>query len=264
MSTTRHPRPTHPGRHAKTRHNTADGALSRLIANAAPPREYRRELRGEKEAVAAFAKARLNPAAAPRRRLMSAGKLLTLKTVIAVVGLSGGSVALASATGHLPAQLGGHPAAASSASSTASARANARDRNHPAATPSPALRGLCHAYNAGAGSNSGKALDNPAFSALISAAGGKDKVPSYCTTVLTSAPGHSAGHGTGNGKGDAASGKPTAHPNPASGSHRAANSGGGNSDSGSNPAHVSNQPAKAPTHPSTHPKGKPSLHPAAS
>ncbi|HEX6451933.1 MAG TPA: hypothetical protein VF060_21035 [Trebonia sp.] len=198
---------------------------------------------------------------------MSAGRLLTLKTVIAVVGLSGGSVALASATGHLPAQLGGHPAATSSASSAASASADARN-GHQTATPSPAVRGLCHAYTAGAGSNPGKALDNPAFSALISAAGGKDKVPSYCTTVLTSAPRHSADHGTGrtgSGKGDeAAAGKPTAHPTPASGTHPASNSGGGNSGSGASSAHVSNQPAKARMQPSTHPKGKPSLHPAGS
>jgi pyruvate/2-oxoglutarate dehydrogenase complex dihydrolipoamide acyltransferase (E2) component len=177
---------------------------------------------------------------------MSAGKLLTLKTVIAVIGLSGGSVALASATGNLPAQLGGHPTAASSASSSASARTDAQDRHRPPATPSPspAMRGLCHAYTAGAGSNPGKALDNPAFSALISAAGSKEKVTSYC-------------------KGNVASGKPAAHPTPGSGSHPANNSGGGNSDSGANSAHVSNKPAKAHGHPSPHPTGKPSLHPAA-
>jgi hypothetical protein len=253
MSTTRHPRPMHPGRHAKSQHVAADGALSRLIDNAAPPRDYRRELRGEKEAVAAFAKARLNPAAEPRRRLLSAGKLLTLKTVIAVVGLSGGSVALASATGNLPAQLGGHPVAASSASSSASARTDARDAHRPPATPSPSpspsMRGLCHAYTAGAGSNPGKALDDPAFSALVSAAGGKEEVTSYCASVLTAAPGHSAGHGTGSGKGN----------KDASG-----NSGEGNSDSGSSSAHVSNKPDKAHSHPSPHPRGKPSLHPATS
>lgn len=265
MSTIRHPRPTHPGRHAKSQHVAADGALSRLIENAAPPRDYRRELRGEKEAVAAFTKARFHPAAEPRKRLLSAGRLLTLKTVIAVVGLSGGSVALASATGHLPAQLGGHPTAASSASSSASASTDARDGHRHPATPSPAMRGLCHAYTAGAGSNPGKAMDNLAFGELISAAGGKEKVTSYCASVLTAAPGHSAGHGTGNGKGNKdAPGKPTAHPTPASGTHTDSNSGGGNSDSGVNSAHVSNKPAKAHAHPSPHPKGKPSLHPAAS
>jgi len=196
---------------------------------------------------------------------LSAGRLLTLKTVIAVVGLSGGGVALASATGHLPAELGGHPAATSSASSSASASASARAGHYLAVTPSPAVRGLCHAYSAGAGSNPGKSLDNPSFGALISAAGGRDKVTSYCTTLLTATPGHTAGHGTGNGKGNQeASGKPTAHPTPASGTHPASNSGQGNSDSGAASAHVSNKPAKPHTHPSPHPTGKPSLHPAGS
>lgn len=240
-----------------------DGALSRLITNAAPPRDYRRELRGEKEAVAAFAKARLDPAAEPRRRLMRAGRLLTLKTVIAVVVLSGGGVALASATGNLPARLGGHPAAASSASSPASASTGARDGHRRPAAPSPAVRGLCHAYTAGAGSNPGKALDNLAFGSLISAAGGKEKVTSYCASVLTAAPGHSAGHGAGNGKGNQeASGKPAAHPTPASGTHPASNSGEGNPGSEPDSAHVSNKPARAHGHPSPHLTGKPSPHPA--
>jgi len=148
MSTTRHPRPTRPGRNPTRRPDAADDALSRLIANAAPPRDYLRELRGEKEAVAAFAKARLHPAE-PRRRLMSAGKLLALKTLIAVIGLSGGSVAVAAATAHLPAQLDGHPSAVSSASPTASARADAqRDRHHPA-TLSPPVRGRSAAHGKG-------------------------------------------------------------------------------------------------------------------
>jgi hypothetical protein len=144
MSTTRHPRPTRPGRNPTRRPDAADDALSRLIANAAPPRDYLRELRGEKEAVAAFAKARLHPAAEPRRRLMSAGKLLALKTLIAVIGLSGGSVAVAAATGHLPAQLDGHPSVVSPASPTASARADAQ-RYHPA-TLSPPVRGRSAAH----------------------------------------------------------------------------------------------------------------------
>jgi hypothetical protein len=147
MSTTRHPRPTRPGRNPTIRPDAADDALSRLIANAAPPRDYLRELRGEKEAVAAFAKARLHPAAEPRRRLMSAGKLLALKTVIAVIGLSGGSVAFATATGHLPAQLDGHPSVVSSASPAASARADAQ-RYHPATLSSP-VRGRSAAHGKG-------------------------------------------------------------------------------------------------------------------
>jgi hypothetical protein len=266
MSTTRQHRLTRSGRNATARPPAADDALSRLIANAVPPRErdYRREVRGEEGAVAAFRQARLNPAADPRRRSMSAGKLLALKTIIAAVGLSGGGVALAAATGHLPAQAGGHPAASASTAASGSAAASrsagaadAATSGHTPATPSPALQGLCHAYAAGAGSNPGKALDNPAFSALITAAGGRDKVTSYCATVVeASKPGHSPAHSNSGSAGQQA-GKPSTHP-----SHPA--NGTGNSDTGSNATHVSNKPTVAPPEqPTPHPTGKPSLYPGA-
>src|SRR6185312_16369620 len=52
--------------------------------------------------------------------------------------------------------------------------------------PSPSLVGLCHAYTAGNKSEHGKALDNPAFTILITTAGGKDKVDGYCQALLAS------------------------------------------------------------------------------
>lgn len=194
---------------------------------------------------------------------MSAGKLLALKTIIAAVGLSGGGVALAAATGHLPAQAGGHPAASASAKPSGSAgAAGAATNGHTSATPSPALHGLCHAYAAGAGNNPGKALDNPAFSALITAAGGRDKVTSYCATVVESSkPGHSPAH-SNSGSAGHNTGKPPRHPTPHATSHPA--NGTGNSDTGSNAAHVSNKPTVAPQEqPAPHSTGKPSLHPGA-
>jgi hypothetical protein len=271
MSTTRQHRLTRSGRNATTRPRTADDALSRLIANAVPPRErdYRREVHGEQEAMTAFRQARLNPAVTPRRRSMSAGKLLALKTIIAAVGLSGGGVALAGATGHLPAQAGGHPAASASAKPSgyvaaagAADAAGAATNGHTSATPSPALHGLCHAYAAGAGNNPGKALDNPAFSALITAAGGRDKVTSYCATVVESSkPGHSPAH-SNSGSAGHHTGKPSRHPTPHATSHAA--NGTGNSDTGSNAAHVSNKPTVAPQEqPAPHSTGKPSLYPGA-
>ncbi len=54
----------------------------------------------------------------------------------------------------------------------------------PAATPHPSAVGLCQAYTEGAGTAPGKTLDNPAFTSLIEAAGGKDKVAGYCAAVL--------------------------------------------------------------------------------
>ena len=194
---------------------------------------------------------------------MSAGKLLALKTIIAAVGLSGGGVALAAATGHLPAQAGGHPAASASAAPPVFAGPeHAATNGHISATPSPALHGLCHAYAAGAGNNPGKALDNPAFSALITAAGGRDKVTSYCATLVgSSKPGHSRAHSNSGSAGHHA-GKPSAHPTPHATSHPA--KGAGNSDTGSNAAHGSNKPTIAPPErPTPHPTGKPSLYPGA-
>ncbi|MGF7237669.1 MAG: hypothetical protein ACQSGP_22310, partial [Frankia sp.] len=99
----------------------------------------------------------------------------------------------------------------------------------PTSTPSPSLLGLCHAYTAGVAGNPGKALDNPAFSALTAAAGGRDRIGAYCATVLTTAPGNgpvtpAAGHPTTNHP----TGKPTS------------------------------RPASAPL---THPTGKPTTHP---
>ena len=54
----------------------------------------------------------------------------------------------------------------------------------PHATPSPSLRGLCNAYLARVANSHGKALQNPAFTVLINAAGGSDGVSGYCTTML--------------------------------------------------------------------------------
>jgi len=55
-------------------------------------------------------------------------------------------------------------------------------------TPTPSLVGLCHAWLAGAGAEHGKARSNPAFTVLITAAGGSDAVDAYCTTLLGASP----------------------------------------------------------------------------
>jgi hypothetical protein len=43
---------------------------------------------------------------------------------------------------------------------------------------------LCRAYSAGQKATHGKALESSAFSALIKAAGGKDKVAAYCARTV--------------------------------------------------------------------------------
>jgi len=152
---------------------------------------------------------------------MSVTKLLAVKAVIAAVGLTGGGVALAAATGHMPAVAGGNSSAASSAAhATASHSAGGQSANHPAATPSPSLRGLCQAYTAHAADNPGKSLSNPAFTALITAAGGQANVSGFCAKTLAAKPGNApTAHRTGKPSSmptaantDHPTGKPTAHP----------------------------------------------------
>ena len=186
------------------------------------------ELAGRQDALAAFGRARLLPDPHYRRQSMiktAVVKLLTVKAIAVGVLLVGtGGVALAASTGALPNPLGNHPTPAASAGQSGSNHGSAASP-HPtgSADPSPSLVGLCHAYTAGAGSAQGKALDNPAFHALLVAAGGKDNVDSYCKNLLAT----------------------TAHA------------------SGSPSEHLSGRPSTHPTgRPSSHPTGDPSGHPS--
>ncbi len=54
------------------------------------------------------------------------------------------------------------------------------------------MRGLCNAY-ANVVDNPGKALENPAFGALIEAAGGPANVPAFCAAQPTKGPGKPTG-----------------------------------------------------------------------
>lgn len=203
-------------------------ALASLLAAAAAA-GHDRELAGEAEAVTAFRRALLGPARQPRRPSMSATKLLAAKAVLATVGLAGGGVALAGATGHLPSTFTGtHAAASSGASAAAVSSADGKPTSHPAASPSPSLRGLCQAYTAQVGGSPGKALGNPAFSALITAAGGNDKVGAFCVTLLATPPGS----------------RPTAHPTGKPTSLPA--------------SHPTGEPTSLPTN---HPTDRPTSHP---
>jgi hypothetical protein len=156
------------------------------------------ELAGEDAAAAAF---RAAQAPLPGRRSMTTSalvaKLLTLKAaVIAVAAVSAGGVALAASTGVLPNPLApGH-------STPTPAHTKGSD-----ATPSPSLVGLCTPYLAGAGADHGKALESPAFSALVVAARGRDKVDAYCGGLGVTAPGSGRGQAS-----DHRTGAPASHP----------------------------------------------------
>ncbi|MFB9307556.1 hypothetical protein, partial [Kibdelosporangium philippinense] len=210
-------------------------ALSGLLAAASAP-AHEAELAGEQAALAAFRAAHLAPVTQLRRRSMliktALAKLLTVKVAAtAVTAVAAGGVAVAAVTGNLPTQRGDSPTvppmgavssmtgpATPTPSIVSSQASDAADKNatgkNPtdnnaadkttsgSGAPSPSLVGLCQAYTAGAGAEQGKALDNPAFTVLITTAGGKDKVPAYCTDLLANQPGQSA----------TSAGKPTTHP----------------------------------------------------
>lgn len=197
---------------------TERSELAQIIAAARGPATSD-ELAGEAAAMVRFQAARLEPAAAHgvtvRKRMSD--KLLAAKVGIAaaLAAAATGGVALAAAAhtqtepAHhaLPASTSvaapshdGTPtpratkaavppppppshAAAASAAPTAPGGAG----SHPSASPSPSLRGLCIAYLANE-ITGGKRMDNPAFGALVTAAGGKDKITTYCLTLLRADP----------------------------------------------------------------------------
>ena len=214
-----------------TRSGGSDPLVALLTLAAAPAGDH--ELGGEQAAMAAFRAARLASAVQPRRPSMTKAmlaKLLTLKAAAVLAATAAGGVALAASTGTLPnpmdttrhttqssgdGHVGGRPSARPS---------HPGETDRPDGTPSPSLVGLCHAYLAGAGSEHGKALESPAFTVLITKAGGKDKVDAFCTALLASAAPSQAGDGGngdgGNGEHGRPSGRPTpSHPNGAPASH---------------------------------------------
>lgn len=174
------------------------------------------ELAGEQAALAAYRAANLGPVPQPRRRSMLA-KLLTLKAAAAaaVAITATGGVALAASSGVLPNPLSA-PTAKPSAHATGKP-STTEAKKAGSASPSPSMVGLCKAYAAGAGDNSGKALESPAFQALITTAGSKDKVAGYCDGVLAA---HEAAK-TAAGKAPASrpSKAPATHPSAEPGNH---------------------------------------------
>ncbi|MEU0536970.1 hypothetical protein [Amycolatopsis tolypomycina] len=83
--------------------------------------------------------------------------------------------------------------------------------------------GLCHAYSAGDKTEHGKALESPAFTALITAAGDKAKVDGYCDVLLkaeATKPAHPTGAPADPGNSDNGKDHPTpAHPTGAPSTH---------------------------------------------
>jgi hypothetical protein len=211
--------------------------LAALLSAATAP-AHPDELSGERVALAAFDEAaQLAPVPSPRRTNVlksTLAKILTVKVAVVAAAAAGATgVVLASTSGVLapgdgPADHGPAdqpPAVHSSAHTPAGTPRNGdngdsdsdKGAGKSGEAPSPSMAGLCNAYTAHKTDNPGKALDNPAFSALITAAGGKENVDEYCETVANDA-----------GQADDTHGKPADAPD-----NDNAGEGGDNGDAGS-------------------------------
>ncbi|MGC9668650.1 hypothetical protein ACNTMW_19095 [Planosporangium sp. 12N6] len=162
------------------------------------------ELAGEQATLDAFRTARRTPIPRPRRFSSvrtTVAKALTVKVVAALAVTTAGGVALAAGTGTLPNPLAPpapvgraglaaaspsvtRPAGATGHSSPKAARSVQASASPSAKVPTPALLGLCRAYHAGNKAERGKALDTPAFSGLLAAAGGRELVDRFCQAAL--------------------------------------------------------------------------------
>src|SRR6266571_2213219 len=186
------------------------GPLGAYLAAAAAPGQPQ-ELAGGPQAMAAFQAAHLQPAAQQRRTSMIktwVAKLLTVKAAALLAATAAGGMALAATTGALPNPLADtlSPAPATGRPTTTPSHPGGR----PSVMPSASLLGLCHAYTAGAGADHGKALTDPAFTDLITAAGGTAEVTTFCATILASA--HAASHPAGPADTTHPTGPPTSTP----------------------------------------------------
>ncbi|HEX8867446.1 MAG TPA: hypothetical protein VF821_17440, partial [Lentzea sp.] len=191
-------------------HGSGNDRLSDLLAAASAPARHH-ELAGEEAAVAAFRTARL--ATAPQRRRPRMLSLLSVK-IAATAAAAAGGIALAAAAGALPGQHREDPAPTADTNVITTSSTTAASKQKPAEgkpdtnpSPSPSLKGLCQAWTSGAGADHGKAHENPAFSALITAAGGADKVPAFCADLPEDKPGNTK-PGDAPGKSGEAPGKP--------------------------------------------------------
>jgi hypothetical protein len=192
-------------------------ALAGLLAVAAAPAQAG-ELAGESAAVAAFWEA--SRSATPQRHRHTGlrtkmAKSLTVKAAAAAVALTAfGGAALAAGAGALPVAMtepnrGTHTPTAQHLISSPAARPTPSVTPHPvgspvgspqptpAATAAPALAGLCRSYLArlkktGIRDAKGKnhlIANEPAYAALVKAAGGELKIIAHCQTLLRTQPG---------------------------------------------------------------------------
>ncbi|MBB5868116.1 hypothetical protein F4553_001495 [Allocatelliglobosispora scoriae] len=173
---------------------SGDDRLAELLRAAGAPGRPE-EFTGEAAAMAAFRAARRGASVvqveAPPRRL-AWRRLLTVKVVALVAAVAVGGVAVAAGAGVLPNPLRPAPAASSPAPKPPHVPGSAAPTTTPSSTPGrgtpakPAANavGLCTSYLRHPDRADGKAAKSPAFAGLVSAAGGSDRIESYCSDLL--------------------------------------------------------------------------------
>jgi hypothetical protein len=244
--------------------------LRHLLDAAASPAAAS-EHAGEAAALAAFVDAPRTASLSshpPRRTSVlstALSKILAAKAiaVIAVAAAATGGVALAAqSTGARVDRPAADAHATTSARPSAPSESGPQDGSAGAAgqaageqsgpTTEASIAGLCHAWAAGETDYPGKAVQSPAFAALVAAAGDPDAVPAYCADLSeTTAPGNS---GSAPGRSDAApgdSGSAPGHSGTAPGQSGTApgHSGTAPGHSGTAPGHSSTAPGHSGTGP---------------
>jgi hypothetical protein len=201
-----------------------------LTAVAAPARPE--ELVGGSAAMAAFRSACSRRATDRPGKSTITGrltKLFTVKVAAFAAAAATCGIALAATSGALPDPLKDEPAVNVSNGARTERPSGLSPHTTRTVLPSAALSGLCDAYEADADHR--RSLADPAFTALVTAAGGVDKVDDYCKALLA-APSYGADD------------------------PRAASSATGTQ-------HPTAPPTEPPNGPSTrHPTGPPASHPA--
>jgi hypothetical protein len=167
--------------------------LAELIAASAAP-FHPDELAGLDAALAAFRQAQARRMPSRRRVVARALSRNALVATFAITALGGGAVA--AATGALPTPLTpGDPPSTGSPVTAAPVRphgVHAGQAAPPAARTTPpqhALIHLCRTFQAG------RKASPRHMSALADAAGGRDRVPAFCATLLGTRPGTKATKG---------------------------------------------------------------------
>ena len=194
------------------------------VLRAATAPAHPEELVREGVASAAFVNAaQLATATRIRRPSMlrtTLARILTVRAAIVFAALGSTGVVLAAGATGLPGPWSDTPASPPATSHPAplsvTSTGRPSDKGKPTGTgAAPSMTGLCQAYDAHVREVPGKALDSTAFSALITAAGGADKVPTYCDRLTTTHPSGTPTDlptPTGPGNDTRRGGSPTARP----------------------------------------------------